>query len=157
MLKSDCQLFSRLFISCQTRECDLQEFLQHENQSTPAARSDYRQLHSCQKSQLMEIFENGVTQPESVPVADTIIIDGSALVNALPPRTSKTFNEYAREDVVKQIEVYGTKYQRVDVVFDVYQPNSLKSETRSKRGKGMRRKVKGSVEAPTNWQCFFKK
>ena len=36
-LKGDCRLFSRLFISCQTRQCDLQEFLRDENQSSPAS------------------------------------------------------------------------------------------------------------------------
>ena len=40
VLKDNCQLFSRLFISCQTRQCDLQEFFKHENQPTPASLSD---------------------------------------------------------------------------------------------------------------------
>ncbi len=40
VLKDDCQLFSRLFISCQNRICDLQEFFKHENQSFPASLSD---------------------------------------------------------------------------------------------------------------------
>ena len=40
VLKVSCQLFSRLFISCQTRQCDLQEFFKHENQPTPASLSD---------------------------------------------------------------------------------------------------------------------
>ncbi|KAJ8378460.1 hypothetical protein AAFF_G00239240 [Aldrovandia affinis] len=30
VLKEDCQLFSKLFISCQSRECDLKEFFRHE-------------------------------------------------------------------------------------------------------------------------------
>lgn len=30
-LKEDCRLFSRLFISCLSRECDLLEFCQHGN------------------------------------------------------------------------------------------------------------------------------
>ena len=47
VLKNDCQLFSRLFISCQTRQCDLQEFFKHENQSTPASFSDSGKLHTC--------------------------------------------------------------------------------------------------------------
>ncbi len=33
VLKDDCRLFSQLFISCQSRECDLLEFMKHENQS----------------------------------------------------------------------------------------------------------------------------
>ena len=40
-IKDDCQLFSRLFISYQSRQCDLKEFLMHENQTTPPSLSKY--------------------------------------------------------------------------------------------------------------------
>jgi hypothetical protein len=43
-LKDDCQLFARLFISCQVRECDLQDFFKHENQASPASLSDGSKL-----------------------------------------------------------------------------------------------------------------
>ena len=129
VLKEDCRLFSTLFISCQSRECDLQEFFQHENQSFPAALSDSGQLHTCQKSQLAVILEAHVTLPDTEPEADVIIIDGSALVNSLPPRTSKTFEEYAVLDVVPTVLAYSSKYKRTDIGFDVYQPLNLKAET----------------------------
>ena len=48
-LKEDCRLFSQLFISCQSRQCDLHELFQHENQSAPASLSDSGKLHTCQK------------------------------------------------------------------------------------------------------------
>ena len=63
-----------------------------------------------------------------------IIIDGSGLINALLPRTSKTFDDYAKEDIIPKVESYGVRYERVDVVFGVYKKSSLKSEMRSKRG-----------------------
>ena len=47
VLKEDCHLFSQLFISCQSRECDLHEFFRHENQPFPAALSDSGKLHAC--------------------------------------------------------------------------------------------------------------
>ena len=75
-----------MFISCQNRECDLKEFFRHENQSFPAALSDGGKLHSCQKSQLTAIIESLVTIPNNGPHADAMIVDGSALVNSLPPR-----------------------------------------------------------------------
>ncbi|KAJ8377440.1 hypothetical protein AAFF_G00259980 [Aldrovandia affinis] len=96
VLKEDCQLFSKLFISCQSRECDLKEFFRHENQSHPAALSDGGKLHTCQKSHLTTILESQVTTPEAEPDADTIIIDGAALVNSLPPRSSKTFKKKSK-------------------------------------------------------------
>ena len=89
VLKDDCRLFSKLFISCQSRECDLLQFFKHENQSFPAALSDGGKLHSCQKSQLASILERNITCPENKPDATAIVIDGSALVNSLPPRAKK--------------------------------------------------------------------
>lgn len=90
MLKEDCQLFSKLFISCQSRERDLQEFFRHENQQFPASLSEAGKLYTCQKSQLAAILESHVGIPDTEPEADTIIIDGSALVNSLLPRLSRT-------------------------------------------------------------------
>lgn len=49
-------------------------------------------------------------------------------------------------------QLYKGKYKRTDVVFDVYLPSSLKSETRSKRGKGVRRRCKKTQK---NWQSFL--
>ena len=156
VLKDDCQLFSRLFISCQNRQCDLQEFFKHENQSHPASVSDSGKFHTCQKSQLVEILEAQVNIPDREPKGDAIIIDGSALINALPPRTSKTFDDYAKEDIIPKVESYGARYKRVDVVFDVYKKSSLKSETRSKTGQGIRRRVTGTSKTPGNWHSFLR-
>uniref|UniRef100_H3A1T1 Uncharacterized protein n=1 Tax=Latimeria chalumnae TaxID=7897 RepID=H3A1T1_LATCH len=75
-------------------------------------------------------------------------------VNILPPCTSKTFDNYAREDVLPKLESYCTKYRRTDIVFDVYWQSNLKSEARSKRGKGIRRRVTGTSK-PTNWWSFL--
>ena len=52
VVKEDCQLFAKLFISCQNRKCDLKEFFRHENQAFPASLSNGGNLHVCQKSQL---------------------------------------------------------------------------------------------------------
>ena len=156
VLKDDCQLFSRLFISCQNRQCDLQEFFKHENQSHPASLSDSGKLHTCQKSQLAEILEAQVNIPDREPRGDAVIIDGSALINALPPRTSKIFDDYAKEDIIPKVESYGARYERVDVVFDVYKKSSLKSEARSKRGQGIRRRVTGTSKTPSNWRSFLR-
>lgn len=134
----------------------MQEFFKHENQSHPASLSDSGKLHTCQKSQLVEILEAQVNIPDREPKGDAIIIDGSALINALPPRTSKTFDDYAKEDIIPKVESYGARYERVDVVFDVYKKSSLKSETRSKRGQGIRRRVTETSKTPGNWQSFLR-
>ena len=156
MFSRQTHLFSKLFISCQSRECDLKEFFCHENQSHPAALSDEGKLHTCQKSHLTSILQNLVTTPETEPDADTIIIDGAALVYSLPPRISKTFEEYAMFDVLPTIQAYSTKYNRTDIVFDVYHQSSLKVEIRSKRGRGVRRRVTKEGKIPSNWRNFLR-
>ena len=59
-LKSDCSLFSRLYITCQTRAGDLDNVFAHENQATPPALSDMGQLRQGNKSDLVEILERGI-------------------------------------------------------------------------------------------------
>ena len=56
--------------------------------------------------------------------------------------------------VLPTIQAYSTKYQRMDLVFDVYQPSSLK--TRTKRGRGVRRRVESKGKIPQNWQNFLR-
>ena len=50
---------------------------------------------------------------------------------------------------------YAVKYESVEVVFDVYKKLSLKSETRTKRGRGIKRRVTGSTKTPQNWRSFL--
>ena len=69
-------------------------------------------------------------RPERAPEGEVIIVDGSAMVNSTPPRTSKTFEEYAREDIIPNIKFNGATYKIVDVVFDVYRKSTLKGEAR---------------------------
>ena len=87
--------------------------------------SDGRKLHICPKSQLETILESLVTIPDIEPQADVIIIDGSAMINSLQPRSSKSFEEYAMNEVLLAIESYSRKYKRTDIVFDVYRSSSL--------------------------------
>ena len=44
----------------------------------------------------------------------------------------------------------------LDVVWDVYTDDSLKTSTREKRGKGIRRHVDSTNSVPNNWQEFLR-
>ncbi|KAJ8415665.1 hypothetical protein AAFF_G00402220 [Aldrovandia affinis] len=72
------------------------------------------------------------------------------------PTEFKGVQEYAMLDVLPTIQAYSTKYKRTDIVFDVYRPSSLKAETRSKRGRGVRRRVTGKGKIPSNWRNFLR-
>ena len=82
-------------LSCSSHARVENDFFRHETRPFPAALSDGGKLHASQKSQLAAVIESHVTLSDNEPSADVIIIDGSALVNILPPRTSKTFEYYA--------------------------------------------------------------
>lgn len=131
----------------------MKELFRHENQSHPAALIDCGKLHTCQKSDLTTILESQFTTLETE--ADTIIIDGAALVNSLPPRSSKTFEEYTMLDVLPTIHAYSTKYMRTDIVFDVYRPSCLKAESRLKHRCGLRLRVTREGKNPSNRQNFM--
>jgi len=47
--------------------------------------------------------------PEKEPNTDTIIIDGSGLINSLPPNQPKTFDAYANDYVSHKVEKYSTE------------------------------------------------
>ena len=75
---------------------------------------------------------------------------------SLSLKTSKTFEEYAVQDVVPKIQMYSSKYERTDIIFDVYWTSSLKAETRSNTGKGDRRRVTDKTKLPLYWKSFLR-
>ena len=103
----------------------------------------------------MNIFQTKVDFPETKPQTDVVIVDGSSLVNTVTPKASKTFEEYAQQDILPKVEYYCGSHKRTDIVFDVYHDSSLKSEARSKRGKAIRRRVTPKSTTPTNWKSFL--
>ena len=81
-MKNDCSLFSRLFIACQTRNGDLDEFFQHENQACPPSISDDGNLRLPQQksADLATCLQAETTPQRLAPVnPDAIIMDGAAV------------------------------------------------------------------------------
>ncbi|XP_045131595.1 uncharacterized protein LOC123516404 [Portunus trituberculatus] len=144
-LKSDCSLFSRLYIACQSRDGDLNEFFRHENQRCPPSLSQDGKLRQGKKSDLLDCLTSSVECSIDAPDSDAIILDGAALVNMLKPVVCTTFNDYADKVFLPYIEKQLERADRVDIVWDQYLENSLKSETRKRRGKGIRRRVQGTT------------
>jgi hypothetical protein len=68
--------------------------------------------------------------------------------------TAKTFQDYATE-VLPYISSQLQYVVRLDIIWDVCIPGSLKADARSKRGKGVRRRVDPSSLIPGNWQAFL--
>ena len=155
-LKSNCSLFSRLYVSCQVRDGDLEGFFGHENQSFPPSLSQYGKLRSGTKSDLLSCLEkNGPVQTQS-PSVEALLLDGAAIVNMLKPGASKTFQEYSETVFLPYVIKQLRNVKRVDVVWDRYLPGSLKDSARSKRGKGIRRRVRPDTRIPGDWTAFLR-
>ena len=77
---------------------------------------------------------------------------GAAIVNTLRPGFAKTFSDYATHMFLLYTTSQLQHVNRLDVVWDEYIADSLKAETRTRRGKGTRRRVEPSNTIPGNWQ-----
>ena len=66
------------------------------------------------------------------------------VVQMLKPRMTKTFDEYAQQVFIPYLEIQLRNVSRLDLVWDKYISDSLKSYARTKRDKGMCRRVVGS-------------
>ena len=82
-VKSDCSLFLRLYIACQSRDGDLDQFFSHENQAAPPALSTGGKLHLAVKADLLHWLKSDQTESTSPPVVDATIIVGAAIVQML--------------------------------------------------------------------------
>ena len=74
----------------------------------------------------------------------------------LTPVAAKTFQEHVNIFVASYISTQLEKVRRLDLVWDVYLPDSLKRTTRQKRGKGVRKRVAPSTVMPKNWKDFLR-
>ena len=151
LLKRNCSLFSQLYVSSQVRGGDLQNFFAHENQPYPPSLSQYGVLRSGTKSTLTSSMEKLANCQDGRPDVDVILLDGAVIVRMLKPVHGSTFSSYFSDILMKYIEKQLQGAQRLDLVFDVYHPNSLKHIARDRRGKGVvRRRMEHNAKIPNN-------
>jgi hypothetical protein len=154
--KSNCQLFSHLYIASQVRDGNLSEFFKHENQRFPPSISKNGDLRSGTKSTLIKCLEELGSFHFDQPTVEVIVVDGAAIVNMLKPGNAKTFADCSTNVFLPYIRKQLITCIRVDIVWDEYLENSLKSSARQKRGKGVRRRVRSDSKIPGNWQSFLR-
>ena len=138
-LKNDVTLFARLYIGCQTRDGNLEEFFRRENQQCPPALSDGGRLYLGSKSDLLVCLEGHAEPQSEAPTVTAVVLDGAVIVQMLKPGTAKTFEEYAQQVFTPYVVRQLQHVSRLDLVWDSYIADSLKASTREQRGKGVRR------------------
>ena len=115
-LKDDCSLFSRLYISCQTREGDLEEFFKHENQPWPPSLSQHGQLRQGNKAELVRCLQGTTEASAESPQVDVKVFDGAVVVQMLHPKTVRTFQEHTQTVFLPYIQAQLQSSQRLDIV-----------------------------------------
>lgn len=155
-LKDDCSLFSRLYIACQSRDGDLQDFFKHENQPWPPSLSQQGQLRQGNKAELVRCLQGTTELPAESPQVDVKVFDGAVVVQMLHPKTARIFKEYVQTVFLPYVNAQLQSAVRLDIVWDTYKEDSLKKGAREKRGSGARRRVAPSVKIPPNWKSFLR-
>ena len=154
-LKSNCHLFSQLYIASKFRDGDLEDFFSHENHPWPPALSDHGQIKLPTKSDLLVQFD-AVSEHNIPGEFDCKVFDGAAVVHILSTRQTTTFSEYAENVFINWTKRELNSAQRIDIVWDIYKKGSLKECARGKRGTGIRKKVEERTKMPVNFQDFLK-
>ena len=145
-----------MYVSCQVRGGHLEEFFAHENSTFSPSLSQFGNLRLGTKSDLVHCLERHSQVTFEHPPVDALVIDGAVIVNMLKPTGCQTFQDYSSNVFNPYITRQLSTVQRLDIVWDVYDPDSLKSTTRSHRGKGVRRRVLPDTKIPGNWGLFLR-
>lgn len=108
------------------------------------------------KSDLLACLNIDKTMCKQNPPVNCVIVDGAAAVQMLKPPSNISFSQYAEHFFRCHIAQHLEHADRLDVVFDVYKCDSLKSDTRAKRGDGIRQHVSAEGKVARNWQQFLR-
>ena len=126
------------------------------NATVPPSLSKEGQIHSGKKADLLDCLERSCDVISIKPAIQGIVIEGAVLVNIIRPNGQRSFSEYFKQRLLPYLSNLLQSVQRFDVVWDVYQTNSLKMSTRLKRGDGSRRKVGDATPLPEKWNKFLR-
>ncbi len=128
--------------------------LDHELRRMAPALSEHGRLRlPTSKSDLLTCIEVTCSNPPPSRY-DVKLIDGPAIIHSLSTSSVSTFDQYFSDVFLPWTTNILSNCDRIDIVWDVYKPSSLKESTRQKRGKGIRRKVSGQAKLPSNFLDF---
>ena len=131
----------------------MDQFFSHENHSCPPSLSQGGKLRLGSNADIMPCcLEVETAAPEASPLVYAQFLDGAAVIQMLNPGTAMTFLDYAEQVFLSYVSAQLLNTTRVDIVWDVYQTDSLKGTTRQKRDKGVRRRVVPSAAITKNWK-----
>ena len=110
------------------------------------------------KSKLLKCLENELSGRCMFIAANVKILDGSVIVHMMPPKMSKTFQDYFQKEFLAFISHELEFVDRLDIVWDTYNSHSLKKQARDQRGLGERCSFteKSKIPKGKEWYNFLK-
>ena len=167
-LKESGAMYAKLFALSQSgRIVDTEKTMQTEHSLYPQALADRSGNLSTprNKSALTSLLMDDI-DCDTIPQKDgtvAIVVDGMAFIRSSgKPQNATTFGDIAqtmKSSLITVCKKYGS--QRLDLVFDRYRTDSVKSGTRSQRGAGkiknaVRRQITGrDTKLPKDLDSFF--
>ncbi len=159
--KQNTLLVTQLFLSLQSRpDADMTEFFTFENQREPPSLADRSSLRAGTKSDILTCIQ-APTGHSNLPIQATVlVVDMAAVVHMVNPTRAVTFAEYVPVHIVPFLKAQVTAtVERIDLVWDTYPDENLKSLTQQRRGSGPRTRISidGSTPIPKgDWQSYLK-
>ena len=156
-LKQNVQLLGRMYISCVARGGDVKDFMKHENLSHPPALAEGGELRGGTKAEILPCLYpdyKPTLSPQS-PNMTCLVVDGPAFIHHCPPGKSKTSQDYSRLCFLPQVLSTLYNIKRLDIIWDRFLPDSLKSSSREKQGRGIRIQVLPPTLRPSNFKKFL--
>ncbi|KAJ8388288.1 hypothetical protein AAFF_G00135490 [Aldrovandia affinis] len=133
-MKVDRKLFAHMVLVAESRHLQMSDVLSHPLGPLPWALANRDgTLRKTNKAVLARELEKQVLPAETIPGPSATIIDGMSLVQKMKGN-DQTFSQCAAS-ALTQILHEGARSQRIDVIFDVYQEDSIKNAERANRGR----------------------
>lgn len=162
-LNADRDLFGRLLVVARVRDIDLKDVLSYELCSVPVALvHPDGTLRKTPKSSLMAILEKNVESSARFPVSEkdtAVIIDAMAMIQTVKSAGATTFADMVQEYSTIIVRLLSqNNCSRVDLVFDQYKSQSIKSFERQRRGETNAIEVKiqhQNTPIPKQWAKFM--
>ena len=104
--------------------------LSYESSEFPPSLTKDGEMHHGDKADLVNIIVSDNHRYSEHPDTTCVVIDGAAMVRKNKPQNSTTIGEYIDDELMPKIINKFTYSDRVDLVFDQYNPDSIKTGTR---------------------------
>ena len=156
VLKAEKRLFAQMIVIAECRNLQMSEVLARPLGPLPwtLANPDGT-LRKTNKASLAKELHKNVQAADAIPQPSACLIDCMALVQRLKGG-QKTFAEIA-ESLLSMALNEGTSSDRIDVIFDDYRDDSIKSVERENRGEGSGREFRNlqAVHQVKQWRKFL--